>query len=292
MSYHILHVFRHGSMLCKEAGFILLKDKNQIVGRMAVEDIRAVVIAARGVTISSNFLSAIIESDAVVLHCDETYKPSGFTAGLARIVSTEAAYTQADTTLKIHNNLWKLVLAAKIRNQIGVLKILKANTAFMEKQLAYGNPSESNCSRFYWRHFFMRLGEADIRRRGSESTPLNAKLNYAYAVLAALIHRSVIIHGLNPLFGIHHKSRAKSYPLVYDLIEPLRAFVDKSLIEFEIKGGDMKEWAKHTANNLKDTKIRHRGFNVKLMDSLESYVSSVAECFRKRSIKFLNVPEL
>jgi hypothetical protein len=35
-----------------------------------LDDVRAVIIAARGVTISSNFLSGLPKTDAIVLHCD------------------------------------------------------------------------------------------------------------------------------------------------------------------------------------------------------------------------------
>ena len=41
---------------------------------------RAVIIAARGVTLSSNFLSGRLETDAIVLHGDGRYQPCGWTA--------------------------------------------------------------------------------------------------------------------------------------------------------------------------------------------------------------------
>jgi hypothetical protein len=38
---------------------------------------RAVIIAARGVTLS-NFLSGLLETDAIVLHCDERHQACGW----------------------------------------------------------------------------------------------------------------------------------------------------------------------------------------------------------------------
>ena len=35
---------------------------------------------ARGVTLSFNFLSGRLETDAIALHCDERYQPCGWTA--------------------------------------------------------------------------------------------------------------------------------------------------------------------------------------------------------------------
>jgi len=39
-----------------------------------LDDVRAVIIAARGVTLS-NFLSGLL-SDAIVLHCDGRHRPA------------------------------------------------------------------------------------------------------------------------------------------------------------------------------------------------------------------------
>ena len=58
MSYHILHVFQHGAVLGRERGFITCRVAGQDDRRLPLEDVRAVVIAARGVTVTSNFLSA------------------------------------------------------------------------------------------------------------------------------------------------------------------------------------------------------------------------------------------
>jgi hypothetical protein len=53
---------------------------------VAVGAIRAVIIAARGVTISSNFLAGLLEPDVIVRHCDERYQPCGWTAPSSRTV--------------------------------------------------------------------------------------------------------------------------------------------------------------------------------------------------------------
>ena len=90
MSHHILHVLQHGALLSKDRGFITCKAVDQPERRLPHADIRAVIIAARGVTLTSHFLSAILEGNGIVLHCDERYQPCGVTTPLARIVDTQA----------------------------------------------------------------------------------------------------------------------------------------------------------------------------------------------------------
>ena len=94
MSYHVLHVLRHGALLSKSQGFIVCRDKDEITGRVALSDIRAVVIAARGVLLSSSVISALLENDAVILHCDSKYQPCGVSAALPRTVNLKAASSQ------------------------------------------------------------------------------------------------------------------------------------------------------------------------------------------------------
>jgi hypothetical protein len=50
-----------------------------------LDDVRAVIIAARGVPLS-NFLSSLL-TDAIVLHCDERYQPCGCPSSALRAPS-------------------------------------------------------------------------------------------------------------------------------------------------------------------------------------------------------------
>jgi len=49
------------------------------------------------VTLTSNFLSGRLETDAIVLHCDERYQPCGWTAPRARVVDLKTFQNQTAT---------------------------------------------------------------------------------------------------------------------------------------------------------------------------------------------------
>ena len=61
--------------------------------------------------------------------------------------------------------------------------------------------------------------------RGSDD-PRNAALNYGYAVMRAGIARNLVVHGLEPCIGLHHRSELNNFNLADDLIEPFRPIVD------------------------------------------------------------------
>jgi CRISP-associated protein Cas1 len=81
----------------------------------------------------------------------------------------------------------------------------------------------------HWRTFDRR--ESHLSPSGRHAThPVNAMLNYAYAVLAGMIERAIISRGLDPTMGHLHAPKDGRASLVYDLIEPLRPMVDAQLL--------------------------------------------------------------
>ena len=64
------------------------------------------------------------------------------------------------------------------------------------------------------------------------SHPINAMLNYAYAVRAAQLQIEAVADGLDPFTGIMHHSRNGFPAYVYDMIEPERPKVDAAILAF------------------------------------------------------------
>ncbi|MGI8825226.1 MAG: CRISPR-associated endonuclease Cas1 [Chloroflexota bacterium] len=82
-----------------------------------------------------------------------------------------------------------------------------------------------------WRRYDKRASilSSDCNARRA-THPVNAMLNYGYAVLAGRIQRAIVSRGLDPMAGVLHADRDGRASLVYDLIEPLRAQVDSRLL--------------------------------------------------------------
>jgi CRISPR-associated protein Cas1 len=117
---------------------------------LPLDDIRAVIIAARGVTLSSAFLSGLPEKDAIVLHCDEHYQPCGWTAPLARVVDLRAFQHQTDRPRKLNERLWHEMLRVKTLNQSRVLQHQQLRSPHLELALHNDEFDEGNCARRYW----------------------------------------------------------------------------------------------------------------------------------------------
>ena len=63
------------------------------------------------------------------------------------------------------------------------------------------------------------------------SDPINAMLNYGYAILESLIRKTVNSIGLDPSIEFLHEIAPSKHPLVYGLQELFRYIVDYSVVE-------------------------------------------------------------
>lgn len=293
MSQHILHVLKHGSTLSRDRGFLVCRGEDKSEGRLPHADVRAVIIAARGVTLTSSFISAILETDGIILHCDESYKPCGVTAPLQRIIDQRAFMTQAARPERLNERIWKRMLRGKTVNQLKVIERKKLRSPHLEHAIRENDFDEGNCARRYWQLYFPAIGwVSSSRDRKLENAP-NQMLNYGYAVLAALCHRSLIVHGLSPLLGVKHTTRYHADPLVYDLMEPFRPIVDLMLAEFMV-GAEitMKAWCKKVGTELREFRVEREQFSLKLMDAIDASASSLARTYSERSSELFWAPEL
>ncbi len=62
--------------------------------------------------------------------------------------------------------------------------------------------------------------------------PVNAMLNYLYAVLESEVRVAAVTEGLDPTIGYLHARHPGRTALVYDLMEPLRPTVDRQVLAF------------------------------------------------------------
>jgi len=293
MSHHILHVLKHGCVLSKDRGFLVCRSDDKSENRIPHEDVRAVIIAARGVTLTSSFVSAILETDGIILHCNESYQPCGITAPLPRITDTRAYMHQAGRPVRLNQRLWQRLIRGKTVNQLKVLKKQKLNSGHLEMAIKQDCFDEGNCARRYWQLYFPSIGWVSSSRDRKQENAPNEMLNYGYAVLAALCHRGLLVHGLSPLLGIKHIPRFHSDALVYDMMEPYRPAVDLMMAEFMV-GADisMKAWCKKVGTELREQRVSHDRYSLKLMDAIDSSSASLARSYAERSSEPFWVPEL
>jgi len=201
-----------------------------------IEDIGVVVLDHKQITITQGALEALLENNSAVVTCDSSHMPVGLLLPLVgNTTQNERFRDQLDASLPLRKQLWQQTMQSKIRNQAAVLdKCTDAETKCMHawaNDVRSGDPDnlEARAAVYYWRNL---LGHIPGFIRARDGVAPNNLLNYGYAILRAVIARSLVASGMLPTLGIHHHNRYNAYCLADDIMEPYRPYVD--LLVFDI----------------------------------------------------------
>jgi CRISPR-associated protein Cas1 len=83
-----------------------------------------------------------------------------------------------------------------------------------------------------WRSIDQRSARFHLAGNRNAAHPVNAILNYAYTVLESEVRIKAIGDGYDPTIGIIHEGRDGSSKFVFDLMEPERPKVDRTVLDF------------------------------------------------------------
>ena len=83
-----------------------------------------------------------------------------------------------------------------------------------------------------WRTIGQRASRLQLTGNRSAAHPINAILNYAYAVLQSDVQIKAVADGYDPMLGIMHYERDGSRAFVFDMMEPERPKVDRAVLDF------------------------------------------------------------
>ncbi|MBC8179811.1 CRISPR-associated endonuclease Cas1 [candidate division KSB1 bacterium] len=124
------------------------------------------------------------------------------------------------------------------------------------------------------------------RSRQPAKDEFNAMLNYSYGILYSRVEKACLIAGLDPFVGFLHTDNYNKKSMVFDLIEPYRIIGDKTIFYLFSKRQVKKEYFDPVKNGLMlnkegkkvlisafnermETRVRHRGRNIKLKDIIQ-----------------------
>ncbi len=248
-----------------------------------IEDIGIVILDDPQITITNAVLRALVENNTAVLTNDEKHLPLGLLLPLAsHSAYTEKLRYQINASLPLKKNLWQQTIKKKIQNQAALLDSIGITTkkmAYWVSQVKSGDPDnyEARAAAFYWGIIF----EEEFTR-GRYGNPPNNILNYGYAILRAVVARSLVASGMLPALGIFHRNKYNAFCLADDIMEPYRPYVDKRVLHImEIDGfdGELTKEVKMELLNIPVTDIEINGSSSPLMVGVQQTTASLMRCF-------------
>lgn len=266
-----------------EASMLPGKDKSITI---PIEDIGVMVTDHPQITLTHFLITALLNNNVALITCNDRHMPSGLLLPLeGNTTQSERFQHQINASEPLRKRLWQQTIKQKILNQAALLKTLNKKTENMKywaDQVKSGDAEnhEARSAAYYWSELFET--SLDFRRDPEGAAP-NSQLNYGYAILRAVVARSLVASGLLPTFGIHHHNRYNAYCLADDIMEPYRPYVDKVVLELIKEGETMDELTKSQKTKLLQIPVLDVTINNRrspLMLAVQQTTASLAKCFR------------
>ena len=213
-----------------------------------------IVISGKGM-ISTESIKVLSENNVNLIFTDSYGNPvSSLNFPMVSGIGSRNRIGQYDTFRDIGKTtyLQRQLLDSKFQSQINFLSSLKEDSKKMVsllKSLQRDIPNcdlrklvrlEAQASREYFKlysSFFDEKygfntrhgtsGSSKIKQNASDV--INALLNYGYTVLSGEITKQINGLGLDPYYSFYHKNHESFQSLTYDLIEPFRWLVEKTV---------------------------------------------------------------
>lgn len=273
-----------------------------------IEDIAVLVIDHDAIQVTGPLLGELGEQGVAVVVCNGKHLPSSILLPFTgHSLMAQTLRGQIEASKPARKRIWQIIVREKIKSQARLLSEYSGSDYGLYVQAAQvlsGDTSnrEAVAAGIYFGQLF---GEQFVRLRGlaggfvpederaRRELTINSMLNYGYAVLRAAVARAVVLSGLHPALGIHHKHRENTFSLADDLMEPLRVLVDREVLD-TVKGeselpGDLNPALKRKVLKILTAEVRWDGGLWPLDAALEAYAAGVRSCLLGEA-KALGVP--
>jgi CRISPR-associated protein Cas1 len=261
------------------------------------EDIGLLILDHQQITVTHALIAKLLEKNAALITCDASHHPTGLMLNLdGHSLQSLKFKAQLEATVPLKKQLWQQTVMAKINNQAAALKKNKKNCELLvnyAKDVKSGDSEnhEAKAAAHYWKNVFPEFVQF---RRDRYGMPPNNLLNYGYAILRAVVARSLVGSGLLPTLGIHHQNQYNAYCLADDIMEPYRPYVDMlvcGMINPDQPAFEITTAAKKQLLTLPAMDVIIADQKSPLMNAVQKTTASLAKCFEGKSRK-LAYPEL
>lgn len=258
-----------------------------------IEDIGLLILDHQQITITQALLARLLANNTAVITCDEKHHPTGMMLNLdGHTLQSQKFQAQVAASMPLKKQLWQQTVTCKIENQAALLALEREENKMLltyAREVKSGDSEnhEAKAAAYYWKRVFPDFLEFSRDPKGSAPNNL---LNYGYAILRALVARSLTASGLLPTLGIHHRNQYNAYCLADDIMEPYRPFVDKVVCHI-IRGNgkflEMTPSMKKALLEIPAMDVEIDGQRSPLMNAVQRTTASLAKCYEGKARKIL-----
>lgn len=241
-----LYISEPGTSLGISKNTFVVKKFKKVLFTMPQTHCERVIIAAKSVSISSDFVAVCSEFGIGIDFFDRSLKnPVAMLSSPKHAYAKMTKYQLAMLDTPMQLDIAKAFLRGKTKNQINYLKYLNKyhnlfdehiiKMRYIQKKILQNSENsntlmgfEGQISHLYWSGLSDMLADKiDFSHRKTKGATdiVNASLNYGYAILYGRIHFHALKAGLSLHISFLHASDHIKPTLVFDMIEEFRTFV-------------------------------------------------------------------
>ncbi len=286
------------------------KEMKGLENAIPIEDIGLVILDHQQITITHSVIAKLLANNVALITCNETHHPTGLMLNLDGNQLQSARFqAQVEASLPLKKQLWQQTVKMKIQNQAAHLKKIEKHHENMyrwvdEVKSGDAENHEARAAVYYWKNLFLGIAQ-DVKssedretvelylnkfKREREGLPPNNLLNYGYAILRAVVARSLVGSGLIPTLGIFHRNQYNAYCLADDVMEPYRPFVDEIVLSMITQSEDFTQLTlsiKKQLLTIPAIDVVIEGERSPLMIGVHKTTASLAKCFEGKTRKIL-----
>ncbi len=259
----------------------------------SIEDIGLLILDHQQITITQALIAKLMANNVALITCDNTHHPVGLFLNLdGNTLQSQKFQAQVEVSVPLKKQLWQQTISSKITNQAALLSRQKTDCKTLitfSKEVKSGDSEghEAKAAAYYWKRLFPDFLKFRRERYGP---PPNNLLNYGYAILRAIVARSLVSSGLLPTLGIHHRNQYNAYCLADDIMEPYRPFVDQVVCNIVRMNGrflEMTPSMKKDLLSIPKLDVILDEQKSPLFNAVSRTTASLAKCFEGKSRKIL-----
>lgn len=267
--------------LSYKSGYLVVRKEDDTV-KVHLSEISSIILQTMQVYISAYLLSELAKNKISLVTCDEKCNPIGEYLPLygAHNVSGRIS-DQLLWGEPIKKRVWQRVVKDKIEQQAKFLQTrdyVEASRMLSNllSEVRSGDTTnrEAQAARIYFSTLFGASFSRDI------DCPVNAALNYGYAILLSMVNREIVSRGYLTQCGICHRNEYNQFNLACDLMEPFRPVIDQ--LVGDNLAGEFDRDMRRVLGDMANLSLRYRDGVYHLGSVVSLYVQDCLNALNKK----------
>ena len=267
--------------LSYKGGYMVVR-KEDDTAKVHLSEFHTLVLHTNQAYISAYLMSELAKSKISLVVSDERHDPVGQYLPLYGAHNTSGRIDeQLEWGPVAKKQVWQRIVRDKILHQSRVLGVRarEEDAVLLEKVAAEVRSGDSTHREAHAAHVYFRsLFGPDFSR--DDDGPINAALNYGYALLLSSVNREIVSRGYLTQEGICHHNDFNQYNLSCDFMEPFRPIVDR--IVFDNIEDEFTKVDKLLLVDMLNQTIPYRGGSYRVASVISLYVKDCLDALSKR----------